>query len=276
MGSKTSDAPATFGAARFAATTAATPDPTAATHKSPTHPTPSSAPSPTTNYVAFAPSAPNDVRGGYTKREFERVPTVGESWASVHQTPKSTKVPIVGLLVTIAIVGCSWFAWQQATARHVPEAWKPYVIDGEGVDYTSPAGRFSAKLPVQPAETGQSGIVGGRRFELAAVVADVDGDQGVMVLWVDVPSGLLVNRDADANLQALAEEFADSSEGVVQELDFLSVDGFEAVDASLKLGAFRAKVRIIIAGTRIYMLAAGGSEGGPIGFDTLVESFELT
>jgi hypothetical protein len=267
VGSRASDAPATFGAARFSAAAPAV----APTAVGSTSPAPSTSPPPSTSYVAFAPAAPNDVRGGY-----ERVPTVGESWASVHQAPKRPGIPIVGLLVTIAIIGCSWFAWKQATTRHVPEAWKPYIIDGEGIDYTSALGRFSAKLPVEPAETGQSGVVGGRRFELSAVVSTVDGDQGVMVLWVDVPSNLLVERDADANLQDLAEEFAESSEGVVKELDFLTVDGYQAVDASVKQGAMSAKVRIIMAGTRVYMLVAGGAEGGAIGFDTLVESFELT
>ncbi len=274
VGSKAaSDAPATFGAARFATSVATAPPPRAATAPVAPTPTPPAQPSPVpaTSYVAFAPAAPNDVRGGY-----ERVPTVGESWASVRQPSKGPKIPIVGLLVTIAIIGCSWFAWKQATTRHVPEAWKPYVIDGEGIDYTSTTGRFSVKLPVEPAETGQSGVVGGRRFDLSALVSTVDGDQGVMVLWVDVPSGLLVERDADANLQDLAEEFAESSEGVVKELDFLTVDGYQAVDASVKTGPVSGKVRIIMAGTRVYLLVAGGAEGGAIGFDTLVESFELT
>jgi hypothetical protein len=44
----------------------------------------------------------------------------------------------------------------------------------------------------------------------------------------------------------------------------------------LKQGAIRAKVRIVIAGTRVYMVVAGGGEHGAIGFGTLTESFDLT
>ncbi len=254
-------APATFGAARFAGSGVAPP-------ASPVAP-----PVRVTTPPAFAPSAPNDVRGGY-----ERVPTVGESWASIHQAPKPTKLPILGVLTTIAIVVAGWFAWHQATARNLPAEWRAYVEAGEGVDYQSVAGRFSVKFPTEPVEMGQSVIVGGRRFEVVALMSAPDGkaQSGVGVLWIDLPSDMLATNDTNALLQQYAEEWAERGDGSVSELDFLTVERYQAVDASIKEGVVRGKARIILAGTRVYVLVAAGTENGAIGFGTLTESFDLT
>jgi hypothetical protein len=252
-----STAGSTFGAARLGPTAAAPPPPSTASR--PAHAT----------YTAFDASTPNDVRGGY-----ERVPTVGESWASV-AAPTTRKIPIVGMLVTVLILGSCWFAWKQATARHIPEELKPYVLDGDGVDYSTPSGRFSVRLPFEPEEMSESVVVSGAGFNLAAVMSITD-EHVLGVAWFDVPSNLIAGTDVNANLQTLVEGYARTDGGVLQELDFLTVQGYSAVDAEFDQKTASGKLRVVLAGTRVYVLVAGGTEDGALGFERLTDSFVMS
>jgi hypothetical protein len=219
-------------------------------------------------FTAFDPSAPIDVRDSY-----QRAPTVGESWAPV-QAPKHRKLPIVGLLMTIVILGTSWIAWKQATARHIPAELKPYVHDGEGVDYSTPSGRFAVRLPSTPQEISQSVTVSGAAIAAAAALSITD-EHIIGVAWFDMPYKMIATNDLDANLQQLAEGYAETEGDTLKELDFLTVQGYDAVDASFERDGASGKVRLILVGARVYVLLAGGTTGGPIGFEQLTDSFIL-
>jgi hypothetical protein len=252
----TSTTSSTFGAARFGGAPP-TLQPTPARPKS-------------AAFTAFEPSAPVNVRDTY-----QRVPTAGESWSSVRPAAMPRKLPIVGLLVLVAIVGSSWFAWKQATARHIPAELKPFVHDGTGVDYTTSTGRFTVTLPNPPQEMTQEFVVSGASMNVAAAFSILD-EHAIGVAWFDVPSNLIANTDINANLRQLAEGYATTDGDVLKELDFLTSQGFNAVDASFEREGTSGKVRVILAGTRVYVLVAGGTSGGAIGFEQLTQSFDIT
>jgi len=220
--------------------------------------------------LPFDPVAPLDVRASY-----ERVPTAGESWAAATAKPSTRKLPIVGLLLAVLIGGSIWFAWKQATARTVPDGLKGYVHDGEGVEYSSPIGRFSVTLPTTPLETSESFVVSGAPMMISAVVSVVE-EHAVGVLWFDAPPELVSTNDMNAALQQFAEGYAVSDGQVVVELDYVDAGGYPAVDATVESAAVSGKVRVVLVAQRVYVLAAGGTDGGAAGFDTLVGSFTTT
>jgi hypothetical protein len=219
--------------------------------------------------LPFDPSSPLDVRASY-----ERVPTVGEAWAPAAPPVRAKRLPIVGLLLAALIGGSVWFAWRQATARSVPEGLQGYVHDGDGVAYSSPIGGFTVTLPVAPQEVTESFVLSGASVGVSAAVSVVD-EHGLGVLWFDAPPALIAAPDIDLALQQLAESYAASDNQIVSELDYVQANGYPALDATVESGAISGKVRVVLAGQRVYVLVAGGIDDGAAGFETLVESFTL-
>ena len=111
-------------------------------------------------------------------------------------------------------------------------------------------------------------------MQVAAALSVID-EQVVGVAWFDVPSNLIAASDMDANLRLLAEGYATKDGDVLEELDYVSAEGYNAVDASFDREGASGKVRVILAGTRVYVLVAGGTESGAAGFDRLTASFEI-
>ncbi len=217
--------------------------------------------------ASFEPASPYDVR------EFERVPTRGESWDSVEAPAVKKPLPIVGLIVTILILGSGWFAFQHATARVIPEGLQAYVHDGDGVDYQPTDGGFQVRLPTTPQGTNQSVTISGMGFTVAVAASIID-EQAVAVAWFDIPPQL-ISSDVDATLQQISEGYAATDGRRIAELDFVPVSGYPGVDVELVEEDLSGKARVVLVANRVYVLLAAGTEGAA-GFETLVESFTLT
>lgn len=231
--------------------------------RAPTQQTPPAAKPP----PSFEPASPYDVR------EFERIPTRGESWGAIEVPAAKKPLPIIGVIVMALIVGSSWFAVQHATARAIPEGLKAYVHEGEGVDYQPVDGGFQVRLPTTPEGASESVTISGMGFTVAVAASIVD-DQAVGIAWFDIPPKLITS-DVDATLQQLSEGYAATDGGRIEALDFIQVSGYPAVDVELVEDDVSGKARIVLVANRVYVLLAAGGEGAA-GFETLVESFTLT
>lgn len=219
---------------------------------------------------AITPSAPLDVRS------FERVPTAAEAWRAPAPGRRSRRFPIVGLMMTLAIVGSCWYAWTSATRREVPADLRGYVNDRAGVDYAPEFAGFRVLLPKEPAAqaVGQTVRVAGGTMTISGA-ASVGEQHALGVAWFDVPAIAIESRDMDANLRQLAEGYAAANGDIVRELDFVQAEGYPAIDATVEQGDISGKVRVILTGRRAYILFAATDGYGPAGFSTLTESFSL-
>jgi hypothetical protein len=219
---------------------------------------------------AIAPTAPLDVRS------YERVPTAGEAWHAPAHGRNPKRFPIVGLIVTFAIVGSCWYAWTSATRREVPADLRGYVNDRDGIDYAPEFAGFRVLLPKEPAAqvVAQTVRVAGGTMTINGA-ASVGDQHALGVAWFDVPPVAIESRDMDANLRQLAEGYAAANGDVVRELDFVQAEGYPAIDATVAQGEITGKVRVILTGRRAFILFAASDGYGPAGFSTLIDSFSL-
>ncbi len=218
---------------------------------------------------SFEPCAPINVRDGY-----EPLASIEDSWTPKATRSKRRRLPIKGLLVSCLVGGAVLIAWQQATARDIPAELVSYVKDGVGVEFVSENGRYSAQFPRPPQHMNRSITFSGTALDVSFAYSRT-GNQVIGVGWFDVPSRSIATKDANANLAQLANSYAVAEEATVTELDFFSFHGYGGVDAHLRSDRAVTKIRVVMVGTRIYVLHAGGTPQGAIGLGRLSESFEL-
>lgn len=182
--------------------------------------------------------------------------------------------PLVLVLVLLAAAGGGAVAWWRSVGgEQVPESLRPYVEDGTGFAYAPLDARFKVTLPGEPEEMTQTAEIAGVPVTYNFVMSS-GADYALGVMWVDLPAGSVV--DASAQLEDGAIGAATATDAEITRQEHTTHGGFEALDADLDAPEGEGRLRMIVAGTRLYAAIAVTRDSGAPGFDRLVESLTVS
>jgi hypothetical protein len=199
-----------------------------------------------------------------------------EDGASKWTAPAATKSPArspwlrVLAVAVVLVVGFAGVRFVQERLNTPPAAVRAF-IDGEGVTYSSPNG-YSIRLPQQPTVSTQSDPTNGTTFELALI----EEENWEAVLAVAVLPAAIPATDAQQLMEVAAAGGNAAISGEIERQEATTHEGHPALDVEFEPpDGYPMHARVVVVGSRVYMVAAHAVNGTDDFFDALVESLHV-
>jgi hypothetical protein len=174
------------------------------------------------------------------------------------------------LLVTCSLLllaSLNVMAQDHSTPLNVPkDTW---------VKFSSPAGRFSVMLPVNPQEKVEQGSSTYGPHTLHMFTANGDNNSLFMLAWVEYPANF--NFNPKLELEANRDNFVKTLKATVLNSRHTTIGGFQSLEFAAETERFDIKSRVFIVGKRPYQIVYASQKGLPAqgDLDRFFESFAV-